>query len=122
MGVLLVVGVGVGSARRAGRWRVRGGTGSSGRSSASTRRRRRAAKSGSGVAGASGRRRASKGSATVVTSFGVGGWGRWVGRVVVGGPEGLAGPDEQRLGGVHGAAQVDGHLGHGQAVEVAKGQ
>ena len=40
--------------------------------------------------------------------------------LLVGAAEGDAGPDEQRLGGVDGAAEQLGHLGHREAVEVAQ--
>src|SRR4051812_49391635 len=72
------------------------------------------AKPGAGGTRSSVPRSASRGSAGISAPLEVG--------IAVGATEGEAGPHEQRLGGVHRAAQQLGHLGDGQPVEVAQRQ
>src|SRR5204863_520851 len=79
--------------------------------SASLRRRRSSdAKAGLGASGTGGSASASKGSVVIV------------GSLVVAGTECPPGAHEQRFGRVHGSAEMVGDLGHGEAVEVAKGE
>src|SRR5262249_2669855 len=81
--------------------------GGSGPSSRSRRARRWAVNSGRGATGWSARRRSSIGSGVIAGSF-------------VGAAEGDAGPHEEGLGGVDPPAEVVGHLGDREAVEVAQ--
>ena len=86
-----------------------GADGGAARPSASASRARSStAKSCRGAIGTTGWRSASSGSAGIVVLLSVGA------------AERDAGPDEQGLGGVDGAPQLLGHLGDGQAVEVAQ--
>src|SRR5215469_303256 len=85
----------------------------SGRARARSRRaRRRAAKAGSGSTGVTGSRSASNGSGIADLPS--------LRRVR--GAERRPGPDQQRLGGVHGTAEHAGHLGHRQVIHVPQRQ
>src|SRR5579884_2360210 len=76
-----------------------------------SRSRSRAAKVGSGAIGSSTARSASNGSA--IGTLPLRG---------IGAPEGAAGADQERLGGVDSSSDQTGHLRHRQVVEVAQGQ
>src|SRR5689334_1314041 len=85
----------------------------SGRSRARSRRaRKRAANAGSGSAGVTGARSTPNGSAIAVL----------LPLAAVGGTERRPRPHQERLGGVHGAAEQASDLRHGQVVHVPQGE
>ena len=88
----------------------RGGLAADGSRFRSIRRSRAAANSGRGSTGTSGRRRASSGSGITVALL------------PVDAPQRGLRPNQQRLGGMHTAAQALGHLRDGQPIQVAQRQ